>query len=140
MLQKHSNPDCHCSQVTKTFCNLYLKTGKQHVLPRHEHIQSNGTQQNQDRGRHYLSERTSETLLTMPFSRRVGNSTATVLWAAEPVDSHIRVQTWTRQRESVEGQALGYPHVYTHTKKNTKHIHIGQSCDKHTYLAECFKC
>lgn len=43
----------------------------------------------------YLSERTSATLLTMPFSSRVGRSTATVLWAAEPVDSHIRVHTWT---------------------------------------------
>lgn len=34
----------------------------------------------------------------MPFSSRVGNITATVLWAAEPVDSHMRVHTWTGWR------------------------------------------
>lgn len=53
---------------------------------------------------YYLSDRTSTTLLTMPFSSRVGNSIATVLWAADPVDSHIRIQTWT-QRRSVRGKA-----------------------------------
>lgn len=43
----------------------------------------------------YLKERTSDTLLMMPFSSRVGNITATVRWAPEPVDSHMRVHTWT---------------------------------------------
>lgn len=50
--------------------------------------------------RRYLSARTSDTLLTMPFSSRVGSSTATVLWAAEPVDSHMRVHTWSKTRGS----------------------------------------
>ncbi len=44
----------------------------------------------------YLRVRTSVTLLTMPLSSRVGNNTATVLWAATPVDSHMRTHTyWT---------------------------------------------
>lgn len=47
----------------------------------------------------------------MPFSSRVGKITATVLWAPEPVDSHIRVHTWREKRYSDK-------HTCTH-----KHIH-----------------
>lgn len=59
----------------------------------------------------YLKERTSDTLLMMPFSSRVGNITATVRWAAEPLDSHMRVHTWTWG-----GGAVGGVQVHAETK------------------------
>ncbi len=97
--------------LLKYYFYIWL-TDIQHKLPQHKPLQSKVKQENQDHtdgGRCYLSERTSDTLLTMPFSSRVGNSIATVLWAAEPVDSHIRVHTWTeRERER-------YRHLDVHT-------------------------
>lgn len=74
---------------------------------------------------HYLNERTSGTLLTMPFSNKVGNITATVLWAAEPVDSHIRVHTWTDRNRQFD--------IHIHI------IHTGQWRGKQLYLTKCLQ-
>lgn len=79
----------------------------------------------------YLSERTSDTLLTMPFSSRVGNITATVLWAAEPVDSHIRVHTWTERERHTDPRTCSFPE---------KIQRKGQFCDNQLYLTECLQC
>ncbi len=121
--------------LLKYYFYIWL-TDIQHKLPQHKPLQSKVKQENQDHtdgGRCYLSERTSDTLLTMPFSSRVGNSIATVLWAAEPVDSHIRVHTWTERETEI--QTLGRAHT-----NNYNDMHTGQYCDKRLYLTQCLQC
>lgn len=49
-----------------------------------------------------LRDRTSATVLTIPFSRRQGSNTAIVFWPAAPLEgSHIFTQTWGQVRISV---------------------------------------
>lgn len=81
------------------------------------------TEERLDQSCRYLRERTSDTLLTMPFSSSVGSITATVLWAAEPVDSHIRVHTCTeRHTHTVTHAFLNSYRYLTCRVENGRHL------------------